>query len=300
METTISQTDVGLLASLRNSHQPDKFLRVVGDLFSTKQIENPAVQKKVKQLGRDDLIWKTHMENIYETHLATDIPMDEKRNRLQQMVDVAVALGMREQKKINGALTTLAEHYGLNVWDQNYDASRREFLTNSAWFTLGAAEAVTIGGTAVAATTKILSAPLVRELGAAVEASLARKMPESGEDSFEKISDAALEYTYNRYFKDRENIMSEKNWMGESPWGFGRWLSKLASLYYPNEKQAGETFSTYFVRFTEGLYDASQIANLDFVVFTSCLQVSADNIGDLKQYKADIFPVGVIQMLGTA
>ena len=281
METTISQTDVGLLASLRNSHQPDKFLRVVGDLFSTKQIENPAVQKKVKQLGRDDLIWKTHMENIYETHLATDIPMDEKRNRLQQMVDVAVALGMREQKKINGALTTLAEHYGLNVWDQNYDASRREFLTNSAWFTLGTAEAVTIGGTAVAATTKILSAPLVRELGAAVEASLARKMPESGEDSFEKISDAALEYTYNRYFKDRENIVSRKAWMGTDPPGFGRWIARLASIYYGGEKDGNESFSTYFTRFAENLYMASQETGLDFAILATSLKVSSENLWDI-------------------
>lgn len=208
-----------------------------------------------------------------------------------ETIRLANILGLGE-KDPQGAeiLNTLSSLYPPSPQVPN--PSRRKLLKNAVKFTVAGGVAATIP--------PAVFTGVDPEVRAAAQASLARPRPPSTEDKFEELSETILASTYERYFKDREHILSKDAWMRNQPVGFGRWIATLANIYYHSEKGKRESFDAYYIRFMEHLYDAAKLANLDFAVFVSSLQVSAQNIYNLDQYKADVFPVGIVQMLGVS
>ena len=164
MEVAVTAEPVSQVAELTPLRgDPSQFLE---RLEGFGKIEDPKVRKDIQKTGRDDYIWEAHMQNILNTHEDKTLPEDEKKSRLQEMVDTALILGMKEKKKINQALVSLANHYGLQILDEGgADLGRRKFLKRGGIVAASVIAAGFVGKTAfeaVLASAKSMSADTIK------------------------------------------------------------------------------------------------------------------------------------------
>src|SRR3989338_8576729 len=164
MEAAVTAEPVSQVAELTPLRgDPSQFLE---RLEGFGKIEDPKVRKDIQKTGRDDYIWEAHMQNILNTHEDKTLPEDEKKSRLQEMVDTALILGMKEKKKINQALVSLANHYGLQILDEGgADLGRRKFLKRGGIVAASVIAAGFVGKTAfeaVLASAKSMSADTIK------------------------------------------------------------------------------------------------------------------------------------------
>lgn len=136
------------------------------------------------------------------------------------------------------------------------------------------------------------------EVRAGIEAAFSRPGPDEENNpklEMSIVSDEMLKKTWETHFKGREHVMSLEAWARRQNFEKGQWtdgngvnLATLANLYYTKERGKDESFDDYFERFVDKMHTIADRTGLDFIVLTSTLQVSAENIRNLSEQNTDL------------